>query len=167
MILYLSAKNAIKEHNRLSGIINRNLLPYSSGDQKSQIRAPGRCGSGKNSFLPGWILCESSQGGGWGREKEEKTQRHRGNSLVFRFMKTLNLLSQCSTLRAHLTLMGFAGGSDGKESACNVRDLGSLPGSGRFPGEGNGKSLQYSCLSNLMDRGVWWATTHGVTKSQT
>ena len=57
--------------------------------------------------------------------------------------------------------MGFAGGSDGKESACNVRDLGSLPGSGRFPGEGNGKSLQYSCLSNLMDRGVWWAKSVG------
>ena len=47
-------------------------------------------------------------------------------------MKARNLLDQCSTLRAHLTLMGFAGGSDGKESACNVRDLGSIPGSGRF-----------------------------------
>ena len=40
------------------------------------------------------------------------------------------------------------------------RDLGSIPGSGRFPGEGSGKSLQYSCLSNPMDRGVWWATAH-------
>ena len=61
-----------------------------------------------------------TQGGGWGREIEEKTQRHRENSLVFHFMKTLNLLDQCSTLRADLTLMGFAGGSDGKESVCNV-----------------------------------------------
>ena len=75
-----------------------------------------------------------------GEEKrEEKTHRHRENSLVFRFMKTLNLLDQCSTLRAHLTLMGFTGGSDGKESVCNVRDLGSIPGSGRFPGDWNGK----------------------------
>ena len=75
-----------------------------------------------------------------GEEKrEEKTHRHRENSLVFRFMKTLNLLDQCSTLRAQLMLMGFSGGSDGKESVCNVRDLGSIPGSGRFPGEGNGK----------------------------
>ena len=46
-------------------------------------------------------------------------------------------------------------------------DLGSIPGSGRYPGEGNGNPLQYSCLENLMDGGAWWATVHGVTKSQT
>ena len=44
--------------------------------------------------------------------------------------------------------MGFPGGSDGKESACNVGDLGSIPGLGRFPGEGNGYPIQYSCLEN-------------------
>ena len=44
--------------------------------------------------------------------------------------------------------------------------LGLIPGSGRFPGEGNGNLLQYSCLENSMDRGAWWATVHGVTKSQ-
>ena len=49
--------------------------------------------------------------------------------------------------------MGFSGGSDGKESACNVGDMGSIPGLGRFPGEGDGSSLQYSCLENIMDRG--------------
>ena len=83
---------------------------------------------------------------------------------MFRFMKTLNLLDECSTLRAHLTLMGFTGGSDCKESSCNVRDLGSIPGSGRFPGEGNGKPLQYSCLINPMDRRIWWAIDHGNPK---
>ena len=57
--------------------------------------------------------------------------------------------------------------SDGKESACNVRDPGSVSGSGRSPGEGTGYSLQDSCLDNPMDRGAWWATVHGVTKSQT
>ena len=62
--------------------------------------------------------------------------------------------------------MGFLGGSDSKESACNVRDLGSIPGSKRSPGGGNGNPLQYSCLENLMDRGGWGATVHGVTKSQ-
>ena len=98
-------------------------------------------------------------------KREEKTQRHRENSLMFHFMKTLNLSDQCSTLRAQLTLMGFSGGSDGKESALNVRDLGSIPGSGRFPGEGNGKPLKYSCLSNPMDRGVRWATVYGIPKS--
>ena len=51
--------------------------------------------------------------------------------------------------------MGFPGGSDGKESACNAGDLGSIPGLGRFPGEENDNPLQYSCLENLMDRGAW------------
>ena len=50
--------------------------------------------------------------------------------------------------------MGFPGGSDGKESTCNAWDPGSIPGSGRFPGEGYGNPLQYSCLENSIDRGV-------------
>ena len=54
-----------------------------------------------------------------------------------------------------------------KGSTCWCRDVGSTPGSGRSPGEGNGNPLQYSCLENPMDRGAWWATVHGVTKSQT
>ena len=63
--------------------------------------------------------------------------------------------------------MGFPGGSEVKTSACNVGDLGSIPGSGRSPGEGNGNPLQYSCLENPMDIGAWWATVHGVAKSRT
>ena len=56
----------------------------------------------------------------------------------------------------------------GKEPACNTGDLGSIPGSGRSPGEGNGNPLQYSCLeNNPMDRGAWRATIHGITKSRT
>ena len=51
------------------------------------------------------------------------------------------------------------GGSDGKESACNAGVSGSIPGSGRYPGEGTGNPLQYSCLENSMDRGTWGATT--------
>ena len=62
---------------------------------------------------------------------------------------------------------GFPGGSDGKESTCNAGDLGLILGWGRFPGEGKGNPLQYSCLENPMDRGVWWVRVHGVTKSQT
>ena len=58
--------------------------------------------------------------------------------------------------------MGFPGGSDGKESACSVGDLGSIPGSGRSLGEGNGNPLQYSCLENPMDRGSWQATVQGL-----
>ena len=54
----------------------------------------------------------------------------------------------------------------GKESPCNAGDSDSIPGSGRSPGEGNGNLLQYFCLENPMDRGAWWATVHGVAKSQ-
>ena len=75
-----------------------------------------------------------------------------------------NILKKISAKYLHL---GFPGGSDGKESACIVRDLGSIPGLGRSPGEGNGNPLQYSCLENSMDGGAWWATVHGITKSQT
>ena len=63
--------------------------------------------------------------------------------------------------------MGFPHSSVGKESACNIGDLGSVPGSERSPGEGNSKPLQYSCLGNAMDRGAWQATVHDVTKSWT
>ena len=66
-----------------------------------------------------------------------------------------------------LTMLGFPGGSEVKVSACNAGDLGSIPESGRSPGEGNGNPLQYSCLENPMDGGAWWAIEHGVTKSWT
>ena len=66
-----------------------------------------------------------------------------------------------------ITYLGFPGSIDGKESACNAGDLGSIPGSGRSPGEGTVNPLQYSCLEEPMDRGDWRATAHGVTKSQT
>ena len=63
--------------------------------------------------------------------------------------------------------VGFPGGSEVKASACNAGDLGSIPGSRRSPGEGNGNPLQYSCLENPVDGGAWWATVHGVTESRT
>ena len=63
--------------------------------------------------------------------------------------------------------MGFPGGSDGKESACNAGDSGLIPGLGSSPGEGNGSALQYSCLENSVDRGAWQAIVQGVAKSWT
>ena len=66
-----------------------------------------------------------------------------------------------------LWLTGFPHSSDGKESVCSAGDLGSIPGSGRSPGEGNGNPLQHSCLENPIDRGAWRATVLGVAKSQT
>ena len=64
-------------------------------------------------------------------------------------------------------LLGFPGGSDGKESACNTGDPGLIPGSGRSPGKGKGYPLQYSFLEDSMDRGAWWAIVYGFAKSQT
>ena len=81
--------------------------------------------------------------------------------MVFWYLSVLfyhiNLTQQCLTL----------GGSEVKTSAWNAGDPGSIPGSGRSPGEGNGNPLQYSCLENPMEGGAWWATVHGVAKSRT
>ena len=64
-------------------------------------------------------------------------------------------------------MVGYTGGAMIKKPPANVGDVGSIPGSGRSPRVGNGNSLQYSCLGNSMDRGVWWATVHVLKKSQT
>ena len=67
-------------------------------------------------------------------------------------------------MKIALSYKGFPHSSVGKESACNTGDLGSIPGSGRSPGEGNSNPLQYSCLENPMDRGAWQAIVHGVSR---
>ena len=64
-------------------------------------------------------------------------------------------------------MFGFPGGSVVKNPPVNARDSDSVPGLGRSPGEGNGNSLQHTCLKNSMDRGTWQATVYGVAKSQT
>ena len=64
-----------------------------------------------------------------------------------------------------LDIAGFPGGSEVKNLLANAGDTGSIPQSGRAPGEGNGSPVQYSCLENSMDRGAWWATVCGVAKS--
>ena len=76
---------------------------------------------------------------------------------------------RCSNLQEEklLIIVTFPGGSEVKASACNEGDPGSIPGSGRSPGEGNGNPLQYFCLENSMDRGAQWATLHRVAKSRT
>ena len=80
-------------------------------------------------------------------------------------------LPRCHSPLHYFSIQGitnkFPGSSDGKEYACNAGDLGSIPGSGRSPGEGNGYPLQHSCLKNSMDRGAWQATVHGIAKSWT
>ena len=95
----------------------------------------------------------------WEKEREGPTDRERDSP----FMSKTTWF-KCDTFWKHLYKFGFPGGSDSKESACNAEDSGSILGLGRSPGEGNGNPLQYPCLENSMDRGVWWATVHGVPK---
>ena len=64
-------------------------------------------------------------------------------------------------------VQGFPCSSAGKESACNVGDLGSIPGLGRYLGEGNGNPLQYTCMENPINRGAWWATVDRVAEWDT
>ena len=86
----------------------------------------------------------------------------------FTFFKRLFSFSLLSAIRlVSSAYLDFLGGSDGKDSACNARDLGSIPGSGQSPGEVNGNPIQYSCLENPMDREAWRATVHRVAKSWT
>ena len=75
--------------------------------------------------------------------------------------------SDCGMTGQEFKLGKDGTGSAGKESACNAGDLGSIPGLGRSPEEGNGSPLQYSSLENFMDREAWWATVHGIPKSWT
>ena len=85
-------------------------------------------------------------------------------------MKTENLIKlrwshyRVALVSAAMEREGPPGGSGSKESACNVGDPGLIPGSGRFPGGGHGYPIQYSCLENPMDIGVWRATVHGNRK---
>ena len=81
------------------------------------------------------------------------------HSLVQRMVSLYKItMPSCRQLVHHFySFKGFPGGSDGEESACSAGDLGSIPGLGGCPGEGNGYPLQYSCLGNPMDRGAWWA----------
>ena len=80
-------------------------------------------------------------------------------------MSLRNTIASC--FEGGFLSVGVPGGSEGKESACNVGDLGSIPGLGRSPGEGNGNPLQYCCLENPNGQKTWWATVHMITMSWT
>ena len=82
----------------------------------------------------------------------------------YHFISILQAPAYCSCYRGRL--LGGAGGSEVKASATNAGDLGSIPGSGRSPGEGNGNPFRYSCLENLMDKGGWWAMVLRAAKSR-
>ena len=136
--------------------------PAYAGDIRDVGSIPGSGRSpGEGNGNPLQYSCLESPHGQWSlvgyrlnRVEKSRTQLKRLSMHIHR------LLTRFRTL-------GFPGGSDGKESAHNVGDLGSIPGLGRSPGEGNSYPLWYSCLENFMDRGAWQATVHGVAKSRT
>ena len=107
-------------------------------------------------FLPLLALCYSTMENG-----EPSTYL---STYLFISVWTYELLVY---LKGLMHFWSFAGGSVVKNLSSSVGDMGSIPGSGRSPGEGNGNPLQYSCLENPMDGGALWATVHGVAKSQT
>ena len=124
-------------------------------------------GSKRNSYI---YTASRSHG-----QEEQKAISNFGSNkncvLHVRFKTGPNYLPVCrSVTQLYLTLRPnecFPDGSDDKASACGAGGLGSIPGSGRSPGEGNGNPLQYSYLENPLDGGVWWAIAHRVAKSRT
>ena len=102
----------------------------------------------------------------WGNLESQSTafSFQPGQGLCACGQHTVNFFSLVGDSVSAKELKGF--GSVSKESACSAGDPGSIPGLGRSPGEGNGNTLQYPCLENLMDRGAWWAAVHGVAKSR-
>ena len=103
-----------------------------------------------HSSIPAWRIPWTEEPGGL---QSMGSQRVRHDTVT----TTTTITTSC---------VCFPHGSDGKESACNTGDPGSIPELGGSPEDGNGYPLQYSCLENPMDRGAWQATVHGVTKSQ-
>ena len=139
-------------------------------------------------FLPGKFHGQRSLAGysPWGRKESDLTEwlTLLKTSLVVQWLRLhastagetgyirgwgpkIPYASWCNKKKIKFDILGFPGGSNGEESACNVGDLGSISESGGTPGEGNGYPLQYSWLENSMNRGAWWATVHGVPKCQT
>ena len=110
-------------------------------------------------FLPGKFHGQRNLAGysPWGHKELDTTE----------WAHTHNGIRQTINRSERKNHRGSSSGSDSKESACNAGYPGSILGSKRSPGEGNGNSFQYSCLENSMDRGAWWVTVHGVVKSRT
>ena len=121
-----------------------------------------------------WVLnCRTSPR--WIRNQRNKVSEERERSYRLKVLDWAYQFTKqivCASIRKGFVLRlteirDFPAGSVVKESACRAGDTGSIPGSGRSPGEGNGNLLQYSCLGNPMDKEAWWATVQRVTKSQT
>ena len=111
---------------------------------------------------PAWLAqCEEHLSAGASTTREMEEERKGKN-----VKPGIELFNDWNIWFFLVSKVSFPAGSDGKESTCSAGDLGSIPGSGRSPGEGNGNPLQYPCLVNSTDRGTWQPTVRGVTKSR-
>ena len=120
-------------------------------------------------LLPGKFHGQRSLTGcrPWGHKEWDMTEQLNWTELNWSDIREDDSVIKRTRILINATSLDFPGGSEGKVSAYNAGDMGSIPGTGRSPGEGNGNPLQYSCLENPMDRGAWETTVHGVTKSRT
>ena len=116
-----------------------------------------------------WVAISFSRGSSWPRDQTQDSCIASGFFTAESPGLTCCIIQLTMSYKTlfDIVLPLFPGGSDGKGSAYNTGDPGSIPGSGRSPGEGNGNPLQYSSLENPMDGGAWLATVYGVAKSQT
>ena len=112
-------------------------------------------------------IWEQGTQGDISRKNSHYDKLHKDNTLSLKLLGWWEREERNTLCRKTSTDWGFPGGSVVKNPPANAGDAGLIPGSGRSPGEGNGNPLQYSCLRNPMNRGAWWATIHGVAKSQT
>ena len=147
------SRACVHPFNSIPGIPSLNSLSPPLGLTQASEEAKGSClqGDGTEPGHASWAVHRCVWGGwitGAGMGKEGTSQ---DTVLVLWAWASQVYLPCCS---------------DGEESACNAGDLGSIPGSGRSPGKGNGNPLQYSCLGNPTQRGAWGATVRGVTKSR-
>ena len=132
-----------------------------------RLRARGerddRGWNGWMASLMRWTWVWIGSGSWWWTGKPDMLQPMRSQRAGHDWVADLNWTEEQNSL--HVSSTGFPGGSGGKESDCSAGDADSIPGLGRFPGEGNGSPLQRSRLENSMDKGAWWDTVYGVTKT--
>ena len=149
--------HSLRKHNQNFSFYHPTLTLASGGPAHS-FRKPPILPQSLGEALNMWILSNIPEGICLIQERERVKQEkcHYCSHFVFSLWK----------IRTHQEF-GLPGSSVSKETACSAGDLGSIPGLGRSPGEGNDNPLQHSCLENPVDRGAWWATVPRVAKSGT
>ena len=148
-------------HGRALCVTQRKATTADTGSGREQR-------GGEEPFQGGWKkFCFFEERKEWLENNKDLLYSYTVYSIYYIQYLATNYNRKESEKKKKYIYMWFPGGSVVNDPPANARDMGSIPGSGRSPGEGNDNPLQYSCLENHMDRGAWWATLHRVTKSRT